>query len=60
MTSLNFQSLSRFSASTNDIMALPRPFLVERVTRIELAWPAWKTNPKRPWLGDFLAYKGKD
>ena len=21
---------------------------VERVTRIELAWPAWKAKPKRP------------
>jgi hypothetical protein len=32
---------------------------VERVTRIELAWPAWKTKPFGLWLGVFLICKGK-
>jgi hypothetical protein len=32
---------------------------LERVTRIELAWPAWKTKPVRLWLGGFLTCKGK-
>jgi hypothetical protein len=31
---------------------------MERVTRIELAWPAWKTKPERLWLGGFLTCKG--
>jgi hypothetical protein len=35
-----------------------RAFAVERVTRIELAWPAWKTKPERLWLGGF-AYMQK-
>jgi hypothetical protein len=37
----------------------PGAFAVERVTRIELAWPAWKTKPVRLWLGTFLTCKGK-
>jgi hypothetical protein len=32
---------------------------VERVTRIELAWPAWKTRTEMLWLGSFLMCKGK-
>jgi hypothetical protein len=28
------------------ITPLARAFAVERVTRIELAWPAWKTKPR--------------
>jgi hypothetical protein len=38
---------------------LTRPFAVERVTRIELAWPAWKTKLVRLWLGGFLIPKEK-
>jgi hypothetical protein len=32
---------------------------LERVTRIELAWPAWKTKPERLWQGGFLTREGK-
>jgi hypothetical protein len=32
---------------------------MERVTRIELAWPAWKTKPLKLWLGDCLTCKEK-
>ena len=32
---------------------------MERVTRIELAWPAWKTRTEWLWLGGFLHAKKK-
>jgi hypothetical protein len=35
-----------FCAGTN--IALTRRFVVERVTRIELAWPAWKVAVVAP------------
>jgi hypothetical protein len=38
---------------------MTRDVVVERVRRIELAWPAWKTKLKRLWLGSFLTCKGK-
>jgi hypothetical protein len=42
MTSLKFRRrlAAVFTAGTN--IALTRRFVVEQVTRIELAWPAWK------------------
>jgi hypothetical protein len=39
--------------------ALARSNAVERVTRIELAWQAWKTRTERLWLGRFLTCKEK-
>jgi hypothetical protein len=41
------------------IAPLTRAFAVERVTRIELAWPAWKTRTETLWLGHFLTCKEK-
>ena len=41
------------------ITLLTRDFAVERVTRIELAWPAWKSKPEAFWLGGFLTFKRK-
>ena len=41
------------------IAPLTRAFAVERVTRIELAWPAWKTKPESLWLGGLFICKGK-
>jgi hypothetical protein len=38
---------------------LSRGDAVERVTRIELAWPAWKAKPKRLWPGGLPICKGK-
>ena len=42
MTSLKFQASSRRTVSYWYQYCLTRRFVVERVTRIELAWPAWK------------------
>jgi hypothetical protein len=41
------------------ITPIARAFTVERVTRIELAWPAWKTRTVMLWLGSFLRCKEK-
>ena len=42
MASLKLHAPSRLSAYRCWIVVLTRHFAVERVTRIELAWPAWK------------------
>jgi hypothetical protein len=49
-----------FWASRRRKREMIRDFPVERVTRIELAWPAWKTRAEWLWLGGFLTCKEKD
>jgi hypothetical protein len=44
MTSLKNQASISAVRTTGAIVALTRASAVERVTRIELAWPAWKAG----------------
>jgi hypothetical protein len=56
---LTGSGLGQQNASTRRCCNPIRSDDLERVTRIELALPAWKTKSVRLWLGSFLICKGK-